>query len=130
MALIGQSLFHRPKSQQRRLTLVSVNRKMASRKLKEKKLKKAKSLEEDASKCKKLTELFGSSATASSSSNVDVGQSMLSENQVDFQPAISYSPMQIRLFTFKRNKSLRGVQDHFLVPVHPCMQMQTMKMPR
>jgi len=103
---------------------------MASRKLKEKKLKKAKSLEEDASKCKKLTELFGSSATASSSSNVDVGQSMLSENQVDFQPAISYSPMQIRLFTFKRNKSLRGVQDHFLVPVHPCMQMQTMKMPR
>ena len=32
VALIGQPLFHRPKSQQRRLTLVSVNRKMASRK--------------------------------------------------------------------------------------------------
>ena len=51
------------------------------------KQKKAKSLEEDASKCRKLRELFGSSATASSSSsNVDVGQSILSENQVDIQP--------------------------------------------
>ena len=65
---------------------------MASRKRKENggweklKQKKAKSLEEDASKCRKLTELFGSSATASSSTNVDVGQSMLSENQVDIQP--------------------------------------------
>jgi len=59
---------------------------MASRKRKEKagwekfKQKEAKSLEEVASKCRKLTELFVSSATASSSSNVDDGQSILSEN--------------------------------------------------
>ena len=117
VVIIGQLLFHRPKSQQRRLTLVSVNRKMASRKRKETggweklKQKKAMSLEEDASKCRKLTELFGSSATASSSSNVDVSQSILSENQVDIQPdyhmlmVVMMRGRQLREFHWRRRSS-------------------------